>query len=188
MRADANRIVQGAALVSALSLLSMALVGCQTTAARPSLPQAEAVDLSAFMGDWYVLGGILTPFERGAHNAIERYRLRDDGAVATTFRLRRGGFDADLSEFHPTGHVVPDTGNAVWGMQFVWPLRADYRIMRFDPEAGITVIGRRARDYVWIMARTPQLPEARWRELVAFAASAGYDAEQIRRVPQRWPE
>ena len=41
--------------------------------------------LERFMGDWYVIANIPTPLEKGAHNAVESYRLDSNGTVATTF-------------------------------------------------------------------------------------------------------
>jgi apolipoprotein D and lipocalin family protein len=48
------------------------------------------------------------------------------------------------------------------------------------------VIGRQKRDYVWIMARTPSIPEADYQNLLAFLADQGYDTARIQRVPQQW--
>ena len=76
--------------------------------------------------------------------------------------------------------------NAVWGMQFVWPIKADYRIVYLSPEYTQTVIGRTARDYVWVMARTPEIPEADYGRIVDWLATQGYDVSRIRKVPQRW--
>ena len=50
---------------------------------------APAVDIPRFMGTWYVLGGILTPIERFAHNPVERYTLEPDGSIDTHFRFHR---------------------------------------------------------------------------------------------------
>jgi len=70
-------------------------------------------------------------------------------------------------------------------MQFVWPIKADYRIIYLSDDYGQTVIGRRKRDYVWIMARTPQIPDARYDELVEFVRNQGYDIDELRKVPQQ---
>ena len=48
------------------------------------------------------------------------------------------------------------------------------------------VIARQKRDFVWIMARTPSIPEADYERLVAFVESIGYDVSELQRVPQRW--
>jgi apolipoprotein D and lipocalin family protein len=50
------------------------------------------------------------------------------------------------------------------------------------------VIGREARDYVWIMARTPEMSDADYEGILEFLKSQGYDVARIRKVPQRWPE
>ena len=61
----------------------VALAGCQSASMKP-LAVAERVELERFMGDWYVIANIPTFLEKGAHNAVESYRLEGDGSIATT--------------------------------------------------------------------------------------------------------
>lgn len=157
------------------------LAGCQSA---PTMPVAANVELSRFMGPWYVIGNIPTRPERNAYNAVETYRLDPDGSIATTFTFNEGAFDGERKVMEPRGFVVPGTGNAVWGMQFFWPIKAEYLIAHVDPEYTETIIGRSKRDYVWIMARTPTLPEADYQRLVRKVGELGYDTGKIRRVPQ----
>jgi apolipoprotein D and lipocalin family protein len=168
-------------LLAAAFLLS----GCQSTP-QPPLEQAPHVDLSRFMGDWYVIASIPTFIERDAYNAVESYRLAPDGTIETTFTFRAGGFDGKPRRYTPRGFVFDHESNAVWGMRFVWPVKADYRIAYVSPDYGQTVIARVARDYVWIMARTPSIPDADYERLVQFVAAQGYDVSLLRKVPQRW--
>lgn len=152
-----------------------------------ALPTVPGVDLERFMGDWYVIGNIPTWIEKGAHNAVESYALNDDGTIATTFRFRQDGFDGPLKEYHPTGFVEDDGSNAIWAMQFVWPIKAEYLIVHLDPTYTQTVVARNKRDYVWIMARTPTMPAEQYDRLVDQLVAWGYDRAAIRRVPQQWP-
>lgn len=145
------------------------------------------VDISKFMGDWYVIAAIPTLIETQAYNAIEHYKLNADGTIATTFTYYKGGFDGPLKTYHPKGFVQPNTGNAIWGMQFIWPIKADYRIAYLDQNYQRTVIARNARDYVWIMARTPMIAASEYNEMVRFIQTLGYDTTKIRKVPQTWP-
>jgi len=177
----------GPALVIAAGVATMLLVaGCAVS--PPTIPTAKQVDLQRFMGDWYVIGNIPTRPERDAFNAVESYTLQPDGRIDTRFRYREGGFDGPLKTMNPVGRVVPDTGNAVWGMQFVWPVKAEYVIVDVDKDYGLTIIGRSKRDYAWIMARTPSIPEPAYEAAVARLKGLGYSVENLRRVPQRWPE
>jgi apolipoprotein D and lipocalin family protein len=166
-----------------LALAAAALAGC---AAPAPMPTVERVDLGRFMGDWYVIASIPTFIERGAHNAVESYRLDEDGTIATTFTFRAGSFDGAARRYNPRGFVLDPASNALWGMQFVWPVKADYRIVYLAPDYSQTVIAREKRDYVWIMARTPAITEADYQRLLSFVASLGYDPARVQKVPQRW--
>ena len=139
------------------------------------------------MGDWYVIASIPTFLEKNAHNAVETYELNADGTIATTFTFRKGGFDGKEKVFRPKGFVRNTETNAVWGMRFIWPIKADYRIVYLDAEYSKTVIGRNKRDYVWLMAREPSIPDDEYEDLVGFIASLGYDTDKLVKVPQRWP-
>lgn len=166
----------------AAALAALFAAGC---AAPAPMPFAENVDIERFMGRWYVLAGIHTFLERDAYNAVETYRLDDDGTIATTFAMRRGSFDGKLVEYTPRG-FVNEENPALWGMQFVWPIKAEYRIVYLADDYSQTVIGRSARDYVWLMGRTPELAEGDYVRFLAIIKNLGYDTAQVRRVPHRW--
>jgi lipocalin len=106
--------------------------------------------------------------------------------LTTTFTFNDGSFDGPEKRFEPKGFVRPDSGNAVWGMQFVWPIKAEYRVMYVDPEYRTTIVGRSKRDYLWIMAREPKLPDAELEKLISIAVDAGYDRQAVELVPQKW--
>ena len=171
-------------LAGALLAASLLLGGCQS---HPPMPTVDYVDLDRYMGDWYVIANIPTFVERDAHNAVETYSLNDDGTIDTVFRFRRGGFDGDVRRYNPRGFVRSED-NAEWGMRFVWPFKAEFLVIWLDDDYQHTVIGRTRRDYVWIMAREPEIPEETYDEIVAFLEDVGYDIEALQRVPQRWPE
>lgn len=151
----------------------------------PTLETVEYVDLQRFMGDWYVIANIPTWIEKDAHNAVENYRLDEDGTIATTFTFREGSFDGPLKQYHPRGFIRDPQSNAEWGMQFIWPIRGDYRITFLDDDYSRTVISRNKRDYVWLMARTPQISESAYQEMVQHVRQSGYDTSRLSKVPQQ---
>lgn len=151
-----------------------------------AIAAAEAVDLDKFMGDWYVIANIPTFVEKNAYNAVESYRRTPDNVIATTFRFRKGGFDGKQKTYRPTAYVTDDPSNAIWRMQFVWPFKGDYRIVYVDDDYQYTVIGRNKRDYVWIMARAPEIPGDVYFDLVRRVREVGYDTDKLKLVPQRW--
>jgi apolipoprotein D and lipocalin family protein len=168
-----------------LLLTGALLGGCAT---HPPMPPVTNVDLDRFMGDWYVIASIPTPFEKDIYNAVETYERLGPNKVQTIFAFNKGGFDGERKEMRPVGFVRDDGSNALWGMQFIWPIKADYRIVYLDPDYSQTIIGRQKRDYVWIMAREPTLPEGEFEKLVAEVEGLGYDVSELKKVPQRWSD
>jgi apolipoprotein D and lipocalin family protein len=147
----------------------------------------ESVNLERFMGDWYVIASIPTFIEKEAFNALESYRLASDGSISTTFTFNEGGFDGELKTYEPTGYIKDDDSNALWGMQFIWPFKADYRIVYLDEDYENTIIGRAARDYVWIMSRHPKITDDSFERLKSRVKDLGYDINKLQKVPQSWP-
>ena len=178
-----------------ITLLTLLLSACSTPGLPPLRGIAQPVDLQRFMGPWYVIASIpidipLLPMfsEKGAHNGVETYQLAPDGSIETTYTFRRGSFDGPERVFTPRARTANPPLNSEWKMKFSWYLpEADYLILHLDPQYQRTVIGVSDRKYVWIMSRTPTLPDMEYADLVARLQAAGYDSEKLIRVPQRWP-
>jgi len=173
------------------ALLQLALLGgvllcagCKTAPSQPALQPVAKVELPRFMGDWYVIAHIPTFIEKGAYNAVESYRLSPDGTIATTFTFNRDAPDGPVKTYTPKG-FVRDSSNAEWGMQFVWPIKAEYKIVYLDPEYQHTIVARDQRDYVWIMARTPHIAESDYQALTERVRLMGYETNLLRRVPHK---
>jgi len=180
IRMKKRRIVLAVAAIVAAGLFAAATAG-----GDDKIPPVERVDLPRFMGDWYVIAHIPTFIEKDAYDALESYAIREDGKIQTVYTQRKGGFDAELKTMRPVGTVREGTGNAVWGMQFVWPIKAEYVIVHLDEGYTQTIIGRSKRDYVWVMARTPSVPDEEYAALVERVRALGYDVDKLRKVPQR---
>lgn len=166
-------------------VFTCALLAACSHSDRKPVPHAADVNLDRFMGRWYVIANIPTFIEKGAHNAIESYEMNEDGTIATTFTFHADDYDGKLKTYTPVG-FVSDNDNSLWGMQFIWPFRAEFIIAYLDENYQHTIIARNARDYVWIMARTPEIDDSTYQGLINFTAEMGYDSSLVRKVPQRW--
>ena len=149
----------------------------------PDIRNAKYVDLNLFMGDWYVIANIPTFIEKGAHNAIESYKLKPDGVIDTTFTFNKDSFNGPKKEYNPTGFVTDDPSNALWKMQFLWPFKSEFIIVYVDPEYKYTIIGRTKRDYIWIMAREKTIDKNDLDYLINIAVDEGYDRSLIQILP-----
>ena len=136
------------------------------------------------MGPWHVLASLPLWPERHAYDGVESYAQEPDGRIRTTYTFRKGGFDGPLKTYRPVARVHNRETNAEWKMQFLWPFEADFLIHHVSEDYSETIIGEPGLDYLWIMARTPHLPQDRLDALIARATEIGYYTRQLRRVPQ----
>ena len=137
------------------------------------------------MGDWYVIAHIPTFLETDAYNAVESYKLADDGTIPTKFRFNKGDFDGPVKIMNPKGFVHNHETNTEWRMQFLWPFKATYLITYLSDDYQTTIIGVPSRRYAWIMARDKTLPDETYKMLVAELKEQGHDISKLRKVPQR---
>ncbi|TAM12441.1 MAG: hypothetical protein EPN72_13305 [Nevskiaceae bacterium] len=175
-------------LVAAVALTLLAFGAGAGAEPLPALQPVAHVDLQRYMGRWYVIAMIPTSVERGAHDPVETYRLNPDGTVCTWYRLRPGSLEAPVKLIHSTASVVPGTGNAQWSVHMYWLLRLQYLVGWLQPDYSQVMVVRDKRDYLWYMARTPQVSGADYAAMLARAKSMGYDVSKIVKAPQRWPE
>ncbi len=159
--------------------------GCAAMAEQP-LRTAADLEIDRFMGRWYVIASIPTPFERDAFNAIEDYVWLGDGKVDTRFTYNKGSLDGPLKVTNTTGYVSAEDA-AIWGMQFVWPFKADYRIAHVDDAYSVTIVAREKRDFVWLMSRSSQMSEADYAGYVEQIAGLGYDVSRLVRIQHGEP-
>lgn len=170
-----NRILHHVLILSALALG----VGCAT---RPPPPTVERVDLPRFMGDWYVQGGIFTPFEKDVYNGVETYELDDKQRIQTTYTFNKGGFDGPEKVYRSVAFVHDHDTFAEWRIQFFWPFRFPYLVLYLAPDYSATAVGTDDYKYLWIMSREPDLPETEYRTIAEAMGGLGFDTSKFVRV------
>ena len=139
----------------------------------------EKLEIERFMGDWYVLADIATPFDKDAYAPTEHYVLKPDGMVETTYRYQKGNASGDFKSRTMTARPNPELPS-IWGMRLIWPFEADYRIAHIHPDYLTTIVARNKRDFVWLMARTPTIDQSAFDELLEKAQSLGYAISDLR--------
>lgn len=70
-------------------------------------------------------------------------------------------------------------------MQFVWPIKAQYKISYLDKNYTHTIVARDALDYVWLMSRNKELPHEDIVKFTDMIKAMGYNTDNLRLVPQQ---
>jgi apolipoprotein D and lipocalin family protein len=135
--------------------------GCATTTERLGLPPVRtvsSVDLKKYAGTWYEIAAFPLLAESNCTGVTATYTLREDGEIDVLNRCRKFALDGPEDAVNGRARVVDRATNAKLQVSFFRPFWGDYWIIDLAPDYSYAVVGHPSRDYLWILARSPQLP------------------------------
>src|ERR1700761_4014497 len=105
-----------------LRLLLLPLLAVSAAYAVPGLQTVDHVDLSRYMGKWYVIAHVPNFLEKNKVGTSATYTLLPDGRIEDVFTFHKATLEAPEKSWHGTGHVFDKATNAVWRMRMIWPI------------------------------------------------------------------
>jgi apolipoprotein D and lipocalin family protein len=166
------------ALLGASALL---LAGC--TGIPKGTEPVTGFELDRYLGPWYEIARLDHSFERGLDCVTADYSLRDDGGVRV---LNRGVklAEGEVSEAEGRAYFIGDEDVGRLKVSFFGPFYGGYNVLALDDDYQWSLVAGPDRDYLWILARTPTLPEATYRDLVERAEALAFPVEELIEVEQ----
>lgn len=159
----------------------LALPLCAIAADEPVVSVSE-VDLARYLGRWYEVASFPMFFQkRCLGDTTAEYALRPDGDITVTNRCRT---EDGFIEANGRASVVASSGNARLKVSFFWPFSSDYWVIGLDADYRWAVVGNPNRKTLWILSRTPTLPENDLLRAKAAAVAQGYDLASLRTTAQ----
>lgn len=151
-------------------------------------PTVSSVDLGRYAGRWFEIARFPNRFQRQCVSDVTAtYTVKPDGRVDVLNRCRRD--DRTVVEASGVARTVSPESNARLEVRFapawlsflpmVW---GDYWVIDLDDHYTTAVVGSPDRRYLWLLSRTPNVPEQVYQRLVASAARAGYPIDQLVRT------
>jgi apolipoprotein D and lipocalin family protein len=151
----------------------------------PPIKQVSKVDINRYLGLWYEIARIDHSFQKDCVASTAEYSLRSDGYIRVVNKCRKKDIQGDLAVAEGKAWVVDKDTNAWLKVQFFWPFSGDYVIIDLDEkEYQYAVVGHPARDYLWILSRTPQMKDDIYQGIMSRIVAQGYNAEKIKIFPQ----
>jgi apolipoprotein D and lipocalin family protein len=170
-------------MIALLTLLASSTAAMAEGGKQPFQKVVDKMDLQKFLGSWYVIGVLPTPFEKGAANGIETYTLDSKGNIRVEYVFYKNGKKKVMRQ---KGWIVDKEKNTEWKVQPLWPLKLPYLIIDLAEDYRYTVIGTNNYKYVWIMSRTPDISESDYEGILSRLDERGYSVVDIQRMQQDW--
>lgn len=173
-------------------MMALTLAGCGGE--NEPLPVVDEVDLERYTGTWHEIARLPQWFQRGCYNATAEYSFKDDGKLRVINRCDK--MDGEASEAEGEARVVEGSNNAKLKVRFdnwfsrLFPTitEGNYWIIHLSEDYDVVMIGEPEREYLWILADQPRLPDARYQQLVSRARELGFPVDELKRNRNLVPE
>lgn len=153
----------------------------------PKFPPITGFDLQQYLGTWYEIARMPSWFERDLVNVTATYSPRKGGKITVLNQGYKPDINGKRKQAKGRAKFAgdPDTGHLK--VSFFGPFYADYIILRLDKsDYQYALVAGSSHKLLWILARTPQIDDALYNELVSYASDLGFDPERLYKVPQNW--
>lgn len=158
---------------SLLLLFALALTACKEKA---PLPTVDSVNLERYMGTWYEIQRLPNSFEEGLNCVTATYSLDEDGDIHV---LNKGYGDGEWEDAKGYARVPDPEVPGELEVSFFRPFYGDYYIIELDPNYQYVLVGSPSREYLWILARSPELDSTTVNMLKIKASELGFDTSKM---------
>jgi len=169
--------------ITAMALVLIpALTGC--LGMPENVKPVDGFDVNRYLGKWYEIARLDHSFERGLMNVTAEYSLRDDGGVNVVNR----GFSTSKNEWKEANgkaFFVESGDTGYLKVSFFGPFYGSYVIFDLDQENyQHSFVSGPDTSYLWLLARTPKVPEEVLKRFIEKASAAGFDTGSLIYVEQ----
>lgn len=153
---------------------------CACTSDNPinNTPVRE-LDLNRYLGQWYEVARFNHSFERGLTACTANYSLNNDG----TIRVLNSGFKkGEVNSAEGKAKTTNTIG--LLRVSFFGPFYSDYRVLMVTEDYSYALVGSGTDKYLWILSRTPDVPEPIRTQILQEAVRRGYNINNLIWVDQ----
>ena len=181
-------VTLGLSLSLCLSAALITGIAQAQTAMPAPLGTVSSVDLDRYMGRWYEIARFHNRFQKDCSGpATADYALQPNGRVQVTNRCPQanGKTDEALGEARriggPGSPKLEVRFAPAWlsWLPMVW---GNYWVIDLDPAYTLAVVSEPKREYLWVLARQPQVDAASWDALMARLRAQGFDLSKLQKA------
>ena len=173
------------------ALIALLLLAVSTAApAELRLQTVTGVDLNRYTGRWYEIARLPNRFQtQCVANVTADYRLRDDGRLDVLNRCLTAqdgesaapGVARIVDKMHRAKLKVRFAPEWLSWLPLVW---GDYWIVALADDYRYAAVSAPSGDYLWILARQPQLADADYHAILQQLTPMGLNLSALVRTSQ----
>jgi apolipoprotein D and lipocalin family protein len=172
-------------LTAAVVTIAVSMFAAESAAAVRTV---DSVDLDRYLGEWVEIARFPNRFQRTCAGDVRAtYLRRPDGRIDVINRCRTA--DRGVIEARGVARVVDSRTSAKLKVRFAPALLSflpivwgDYWILGLAPDYSWAVVGSPDREYLWILARTPNIAADRYAAAVDVARANRFAVDRLTRT------
>ncbi|WP_300004154.1 outer membrane lipoprotein Blc [uncultured Cedecea sp.] len=164
-------------------VIALTLVACKSPQPPAGVTPITGFDASRYLGKWYEIARLENRFERGLEQVSATYGKRSDGGISVLNR----GYNPDSKEWRESEGKAYFTGAPTTGalkVSLFGPFYGGYNIIALDDNYQYALVSGPNRDYLWILSRTPTIPDTVKLNYLRIASQLGFATENLLWVAQ----
>lgn len=151
--------------------------GC--TGIPDGVKPVDQFQVERYLGKWYEIARLDHSFERGLTRVSAEYSLRPDGGIRV---VNRGYLETEgqWKEAEGKAYFVNRSDQGFLKVSFFGPFYGSYIILELNKQNyTYALVCGPDKSYLWILARSPRLPEETKQLLTTRAATLGFDTDKL---------
>lgn len=167
-------------------LCIIAMIGCAHGKDQKydDLETVEYVDINRYMGTWYEITRKPQRFQEKCLAVRANYTLKDNGKVRVLNECERKD-KKGIKQAKGLAKIVDENSNAKLKVSFD-PFKlfyGPYWILELQEDYNWVLVGAPDRESLWVLSRTPVLPESDLKLALAKAVDLGFDLSDLIATP-----
>lgn len=163
--------------------IALSLVACKSPTPPKGVTPVTGFDAGRYLGKWYEIARLENRFERGLERVTATYGKRTDDGISVLNR----GYNPQTQKWQESegkAYFIGDPATAALKVSFFGPFYGGYNVIRLDENYQYALVSGPNRDYLWILSRTPTIPDAVKQDYVDTARKLGFRVDQLLWVKQ----
>lgn len=150
------------------------LASCTSMQERDMMPVGN-FQVEQYLGTWYEIGRFDFRWEKNMKNVQAHYALNKDGTIKVT----NTGYDYKAKKYKESigkaKFAGTQTNVADLKVSFFGPFYSAYTVIALDADYRYALVAGENNKLLWILSRTPTIPEDVREKYIQTAQTAGYD-------------
>jgi apolipoprotein D and lipocalin family protein len=140
----------------------------------------EDFEVSKYLGVWYEIGSIPQKFQKGCECTRAEYTLRSETKLNVLNQCRKKGVDGPITDAKGKARFIGSSNIGDLEVSFFLWFYGSYRIIALDQENyEWSVVSNDEAKTLWILSRTPDMPQSQIDKLLDLAKQQGVDISKF---------